>query len=486
MGKGKYNGTKTHLKFRKGLIAVQAAVRLLSLSRTQLTFTEKQKVKGIYDHSGGMTGFLKIREVLTQLGQVLTDNEVLELMNKVEYKEGHILTFYSFTRMMELLKRRHLINSTSDTADAFVALGGQRDKSGEIDARQLRDTVKQFGLTLDIDRLIEEVDSDGSGMIDFDEFQFIFDTANSRRDSDFLTQATKGQSETALVGGWWKVGYQVHPSPDKVREEEHKRDFGASIGAGSNHHGHAHGRDVGHNSTHSTQQLHHHIDGRFDEVQSLDSSEGMMSDSMHVMQAMVSAPTRAVGRSKGKSNNQGSNRKDRKDKFNTTQSSTGSKKKVNWMTSGLNRGQAAGNQKTRESSKAAASAADAEEDYDPESFDYEEERMLYESEGSMMGNNKLPRIMFGPNGRGLAKVSMGIGPLQPPSTLAEQFRNLCPSADSFLQAAAVMEPDHITKAGAPGSAPAPVEGKSQYVPRPNWQGKLNNYTPAQKLARWTL
>ena len=79
--------------------------------------------------------------------------------------------------------------------DAFIALGGNADKTGEISTDKLRGIVKEFGLTIDIDvnaqpcpcppaspaptpacppcaqRLIRETDKDHSGFIDYPEFR---------------------------------------------------------------------------------------------------------------------------------------------------------------------------------------------------------------------------------------------------------------------------------------------------------------------------
>ena len=54
---------------------------------------------------------------------------------------------------------------------AFVALGGNPDKSGEINTDKLRATIEKFELTIDIERLIEETDTDASGLIDYEEFK---------------------------------------------------------------------------------------------------------------------------------------------------------------------------------------------------------------------------------------------------------------------------------------------------------------------------
>ena len=55
--------------------------------------------------------------------------------------------------------------------DAYVALGGNEDRSGHIDAKSLIDIIKtQFEMTIDIEGLIAEVDEDKSGMIEYGEF----------------------------------------------------------------------------------------------------------------------------------------------------------------------------------------------------------------------------------------------------------------------------------------------------------------------------
>lgn len=55
--------------------------------------------------------------------------------------------------------------------DAFVAVGGNEDTSGKVDADKLIEIIKkEFELTIDIEGLIKEIDADGSGEIEFNEF----------------------------------------------------------------------------------------------------------------------------------------------------------------------------------------------------------------------------------------------------------------------------------------------------------------------------
>lgn len=56
--------------------------------------------------------------------------------------------------------------------DAYVAMGGDSDGGGCVDAETLIKTIKEeFEMTIDIEALIAEVDEDGSGEIEFDEFK---------------------------------------------------------------------------------------------------------------------------------------------------------------------------------------------------------------------------------------------------------------------------------------------------------------------------
>ena len=62
-------------------------------------------------------------------------------------------------------------SSVEDLLDAYVAMGGDADGGGCVNADKLIDTIKnEFQMTIDIEKLIEEIDEDGSGEIEFDEF----------------------------------------------------------------------------------------------------------------------------------------------------------------------------------------------------------------------------------------------------------------------------------------------------------------------------
>ena len=59
-----------------------------------------------------------------------------------------------------------------DILDAFVAMGGNEDGGGNIDADKLIEIIKDdLKMTINIEQMIKDVDEDGSGEIEFEEFE---------------------------------------------------------------------------------------------------------------------------------------------------------------------------------------------------------------------------------------------------------------------------------------------------------------------------
>ena len=64
-------------------------------------------------------------------------------------------------------------------------MGGETDGEGHIDAEKLIKTIKDdFEMTINIEELINEIDEDGSGQIEFDEFYKLLQSGASMEDTD--------------------------------------------------------------------------------------------------------------------------------------------------------------------------------------------------------------------------------------------------------------------------------------------------------------
>jgi calmodulin len=123
------------------------------------------------------------------MGQNPSDEEVFQMLNEVDDDGSGGIEFPEFLKVIDSQKAKLASDhDESDMIDAFVAMGGCADRSGNIEAEKLRRTIKAIELTIDIERLIKEVlfdmsvilnsiftffqtDLDGSGYIDYEEFR---------------------------------------------------------------------------------------------------------------------------------------------------------------------------------------------------------------------------------------------------------------------------------------------------------------------------
>ena len=76
-------------------------------------------------------------------------------------------------------KKNQSSSNEEDTLDAFVALGGEINGEGSIDAEKLIRIIKEeFEMTIDIEKLIQDIDEDGSGKIEYDEFRQLLSSSD--------------------------------------------------------------------------------------------------------------------------------------------------------------------------------------------------------------------------------------------------------------------------------------------------------------------
>eukprot|EP00941_MAST-03F_sp_MAST-3F-sp1_P005894 g5894.t1 len=114
------------------------------------------------------------------MGQQPTDEEIFQMINDVDDNASGSIDFPEFLTVIERQKERAKnFDDESDILDAFVALGGEPDKSGNVNSETLVKIIKHdFGLTINIEQLIEAIDTDNSGLIEYDEFKLLMSTSN--------------------------------------------------------------------------------------------------------------------------------------------------------------------------------------------------------------------------------------------------------------------------------------------------------------------
>lgn len=111
--------------------------------------------------------------VSAAMGQKPTEEELFQMISEVDDNMSGSIDFGEFLKVIEKQKERAAkFDDESDMIDAFVACGGQADKGGHVHRDTLVKIIKHdFGLTIDIAQLINEIDEDRSGQIEYEEFK---------------------------------------------------------------------------------------------------------------------------------------------------------------------------------------------------------------------------------------------------------------------------------------------------------------------------
>ena len=115
----------------------------------------------------------QLKDFLEHCSFKMDDQQVYKIASDLDPSQSGFLDGIALKNLMvEQEKRRLMGQDENELLDAYVAMGGESDGGGCVDATKLIKTIKEdFEMTIDIEKLIEEIDEDGSGEIEFDEFK---------------------------------------------------------------------------------------------------------------------------------------------------------------------------------------------------------------------------------------------------------------------------------------------------------------------------
>lgn len=125
------------------------------------------------DGNGGHVKTDQLRDLLEYCEFKMDDQEMYKIVSDLDPSQNGFIEVAAFKNYMVHKEIERLLgNDETELLDAYVAMGGEADGGGCVDANKLIQTIKdEFQMTIDIEKLIEEIDEDGSGEIEFDEFK---------------------------------------------------------------------------------------------------------------------------------------------------------------------------------------------------------------------------------------------------------------------------------------------------------------------------
>ena len=129
--------------------------------------------------SSGKIDANELRIVLEMMGQKTTEEEIFRMIAEADADNTGEISYAQFKHVIAEQKKNQSATNEEDTLDAFVAMGGQSDGDGYIDADKLIRIIKEeFEMTIDIEKLIKDIDEDGSGQIEYDEFKNLLSSSD--------------------------------------------------------------------------------------------------------------------------------------------------------------------------------------------------------------------------------------------------------------------------------------------------------------------
>ncbi|KAF0714062.1 Aste57867_4076 [Aphanomyces stellatus] len=146
--------------------------RAMILTQEEIDACRESFVHFDKDGSGTIDKY-ELAKVLEAMGQKPSEEELFQMISEVDEDHSGEIEFPEFLRVIETQKLRAMeYDDESDFIDAFVACGGGPEKQGHVERRVLVQLIKKdFGLPIDIDKMLDELDTDGSGEIEYDEFK---------------------------------------------------------------------------------------------------------------------------------------------------------------------------------------------------------------------------------------------------------------------------------------------------------------------------
>ena len=95
------------------------------------------------DGSGSIADW-ELKQMLQSMGQDPSDDEIFEMIAQVDDDGSNEIDFGEFCKVIQIQKAASAGQSDeTDTIDAFIALGGNADKSGQVSADKLRGIIKE-------------------------------------------------------------------------------------------------------------------------------------------------------------------------------------------------------------------------------------------------------------------------------------------------------------------------------------------------------
>lgn len=128
----------------------------------------------LFDKDGdGRITDVELRDVLAKMGMPVSLEEVRAMIRSVDADSNGTVEFDEFVRAVEM-RRRSMSGGDDEAHWREVFAMFDSDSNGKISAEELQRVMTNFGQKMTLEEaksMIRDLDVDGDGEIDFDEFR---------------------------------------------------------------------------------------------------------------------------------------------------------------------------------------------------------------------------------------------------------------------------------------------------------------------------
>jgi Ca2+-binding EF-hand superfamily protein len=131
----------------------------------------KQSFASFDRDQSGTIDIKELRNAMNNLGQTPSDEELFVMISQVDEDGSKEIDFSEFIMTIRMNKALSMSTSSEqDTIDAFVALGGNADRSGKVLISKLMEVLNDFELRVNLDGLMGE---EGKNELEYAEFKVL-------------------------------------------------------------------------------------------------------------------------------------------------------------------------------------------------------------------------------------------------------------------------------------------------------------------------
>lgn len=145
-------------------------VKTFHTDLTEEQLNDIREAFNMFDQNGdGTISTDELKEVMTNLGQIVSDDDIKEMLQDVDTDSEGNLGFDAFQKIMS--QKMGATDATKELQEAFRFF--DQDGDGTITAEELRMCMKKLGEDLteeEIKEMLKEADADGNGEIEYAEF----------------------------------------------------------------------------------------------------------------------------------------------------------------------------------------------------------------------------------------------------------------------------------------------------------------------------